>query len=73
MKTTAYNPSQLEVEFAYAIEQLRDQIEAHLTSSKIVHIEDRIKEDNPLLIVEVEDSDEDKHEIVIKIIQRPDH
>ncbi len=72
MKTTAYNPSELEVELAFVLSELKDQIEGKLTSNKIEKIENRIKEDNPAVIFFMEDSDGDKHEVVIKIIQRPD-
>lgn len=72
MKTTAYNPSEIEVEFAFILTELKDQIEKKLTSNKIKKIENRIKEDNPSLIFYLEDTDGDAHELVVKLIQRPD-
>lgn len=72
MKTKSYNPSQLEVEFSEALTSFKGEIEKHLTGHKIVNIENRNHQDNPMLIFELEDEDGDKHDIVVKIIQRPD-
>lgn len=72
MKTKGYNPSQLEVDFAKAIGELKHEIEKYLSGNKIINIENRITEDNPLLLFDLEDGDGDKHEMVIKIIQRAD-
>jgi outer membrane lipopolysaccharide assembly protein LptE/RlpB len=72
MITKQYNPSQLEVEIAEAIKELAPQIEAKLSNCKITVIEDRIKEDNPMLKIKLIDTDEDTHEVVLKIIQKPD-
>ncbi len=72
MKTEHYNPSQIEVEMAYALTELKDHLEKFLTHNKVTSIENHIKEDNPMLLVNLEDKDGDPHEVVIKIIQRPD-
>ena len=72
MKTKAYNPSQLEVEFSDALTALKGEIEKYLTGHKIVDIENRNHQDNPMLIFELEDEDGDKHDVVVKVIQRPD-
>lgn len=72
MKTKSYNPSQLEVEFATALTVLKDDIEKHLSGNKILNIEDRQNQDNPMVLIKTEDEDGDRHELVIKIIQRPD-
>lgn len=72
MKTKSYNPSELEVRFANAISNLKHEIETHIDGNRIIEIDNRIKEDNPLLLFWLEDQDGDKHEMVIKIIQRPD-
>lgn len=72
MKTTSYNPSQLEVEFANALTVLKDQIEQHLSGNKILHIEGKNQVDNPILTFRLKDEDGDEHEMVVKIIQRPD-
>ena len=72
MKTEHYNPSQIEVEMAYALTELKDQISKFLTHNSIKSIENRIQEDNPMLLMQLEDKDGDMHELVVKIIQRPD-
>lgn len=72
MKTKSYNPSQLEMEFSTALTVLKDDIEKYLSGNKIINIEDRQKQDNPMLIFTTEDEDGDQHELVIKVIQRAD-
>ncbi len=72
MKTTQYNPSQLEVNFARAIEDLQDQIEKHLPNNQIIKVENKISADNPLVKFYLLDNDGDPHELVIKVIQTPD-
>jgi hypothetical protein len=72
MKTLSYNPSVLEVQFAQSILNLQNQLEDHIVDCKIVNVENKINNDNPMLLFQVVDKDGDKHEIVIKIIQRPD-
>lgn len=72
MKTKSYNPSQLEVDFSNGLTALKGELEKYLTGNKIVNIENRNQQDNPMLIVQLEDEDGDKHELVVKVIQRPD-
>ena len=73
MKTSIYNPRTLEVEIAQAIENLQDSLQKQLSSgTKIIKIENKIAEDNPLVKLFLEDSDGDPHEVVRKIIQTPD-
>ena len=72
MKTTTYNPSPLEVKFANAFEELKDQIETKLGDHKIVKIDKNVTVDNPLLRITLEDKDGDKHMVILKIIQKPD-
>jgi hypothetical protein len=72
MRTEQYNPSQLEVEFSYGLTELTEQLGKYLPHNKIVKVENRISEDNPMLVFHLVDSDNDKHELVIKVIQRPD-
>ena len=72
MKTTQYNPSQLEVNFARAIEDLQGQIEKHLPNNQIIKVENKISADNPLVKFYLLDNDGDPHELVIKVIQTPD-
>jgi len=72
MRTEHYNPSQLEVEMAYALTELQSQLGKFLTHNTIKSIENRIQEDNPMLLLHLEDQDGDPHEVVVKIIQRAD-
>ncbi len=72
MKTTQYNPSSLEVQFAHAIEDLQTQIEKLLPDNEVIKVENNISEDNPLVKFYLLDKDGDPHEIVLKVIQIPD-
>lgn len=72
MKTVNYNPSELEVQFARAIEDLQKHIEKHLPNNEVINVENKINEDNPLVKFYLLDNDGDPHELVIKIIQSPD-
>ena len=72
MKTIAYNPSPLEVDFANALFILQKDIEKHLQDNKIVNVETNIKRDNPMVKFNLLDKDGDPHEIVVRIIQIPD-
>jgi len=72
MKTEHYNPSQLEVEFSYALSEVQKQLEEYLTHNSILKVENRIQEDNPMILFHLEDKDGDPHEIVVQVIQRPD-
>jgi hypothetical protein len=72
MKTSTYNPSSLEVDFANALQILREPIEKHLLNNKITKIENHPGKDNPMVKFSLVDSDGDPHEIVVRIIQIPD-
>ena len=72
MKTEHYNPSQLEVEFSNGLTELNKQLENYLSHNEIVKVENLIQEDNPMLVFHLVDKDGDKHEMVVKVIQRPD-
>ncbi|MDX1627918.1 MAG: hypothetical protein R3345_04415 [Fulvivirga sp.] len=72
MKTTKYNPSQLEVSFAQALEDLKESLEKKLPENEIIKIENRITEENPLVKFYLLDKDGDPHEVVLKVIQTPD-
>lgn len=72
MKTTSYNPSPLEVEFANVLNQLQDKIQTQLADHDIIKIENKIHEDNPLVKFYLLDKDGDPHEVVLRIIQTPD-
>jgi hypothetical protein len=72
MKTTSYNPSSLEVDFANALVILQKDIQKHLQDNKITNIESNIERDNPMVTLSLVDKDGDPHQIVIRIIQIPD-
>lgn len=72
MKTEHYNPSQLEVEFSYGLTELKKDLEKYLTHNTISKVENKIKGDNPMLLFHLVDQDGDPHEVVVKVIQRPD-
>lgn len=72
MKTSTYNPSSLEVDFANALQILQKDIEKHLLNNQITHVENHLRKDNPMVKFSLLDKDGDPHEIVIRIIQIPD-
>lgn len=72
MKTSTYNPSPLEVDFANALFILQDQIQKHLHDNEVINVESDINKDNPTVKFSLLDKDGDPHEIMIKIIQIPD-
>ncbi|MBL7832389.1 MAG: hypothetical protein JNK18_00470 [Cyclobacteriaceae bacterium] len=72
MKTSTYNPSPLEVDFANALFILQQQIEKHLHDNKVVNVESDINKDNPTVKFTLLDKDGDPHEVVVRIIQIPD-
>jgi hypothetical protein len=72
MKTSTYNPSSIEVDFANALFILQKDIEKHLQGNKIVNVESNINRDNPMVKFNLMDKDGDQHEIVVRIIQIPD-
>lgn len=72
MKTSAYNPSPLEVDFANAVSILQKEIEKHLKDNQVIHVETSVKRDNPMVKFSLLDKDGDPHEVVLRIIQVPD-
>ncbi|AYB34325.1 hypothetical protein [Chryseolinea soli] len=72
MKTTSYNPSPLEVDFANALQSLQKELEKHLQDNQVIHVESNIRRDNPMVKFSLLDKDGDPHEIVVRIIQIPD-
>ena len=72
MKTSAYNPSPLEVDFANALYVLQKELEKNLHDNQIIHVESQIRRDNPMVKFSLLDKDGDPHEVVIRIIQIPD-
>ncbi len=72
MKTSEYNPSKLEVRLAEIICEIKDTINEKLDTCKIYRAEHDTSIDNPIVTLYLSDNDHDKHEIVLKIIQKPD-
>ena len=72
MKTTSYNPSEIEVALADALSEMGEEISSRLSGLTISEIDIKTREDNPSLILRISDEDNDPHEVVVKIIQRPD-
>lgn len=72
MKTTSYNPSSLEVDFANALVILQKEIQKHLQANQISNVESNLERDNPMVKFSLVDKDGDPHELVIRIIQIPD-
>jgi hypothetical protein len=74
MRTTHYNPSKLEVDFAKAFKDLTPQLETKLNEGeRVIDIKSEFDIDNPMVIYKLEDKEGDVHEVVVQIIQRPDH
>lgn len=73
MKTLHYNPSTLEVNFAKAFYELSPHLETRLDQAQVVAIQADNDMDNPQLTFRLKDSEGDLHEIIVQIIQRPDH
>lgn len=73
MKTHNYNPSIFEVNLASAILACQEEIQKNLKEDMtIVKTENLMERDNPILVFHIKDKDGDLHEVVIKVIQRPD-
>jgi hypothetical protein len=72
MKTTSYNPSSLEVDFANALVILQKEIQKHLQDNKITNVESNLERDNPTVKFSLVDKDGDAHELVIRVVQIPD-
>ncbi|MEQ8359170.1 MAG: hypothetical protein RH860_06750 [Cytophagales bacterium] len=72
MITKNYNPSPLEVEITNIIFDLKDEISAKLGESEITEVVKDLASDNPDLVIRTKDKDGDKHEFMLRIIQKPD-
>lgn len=72
MKTSSYNPSPLEIDFANALQIVREEIQKHLLNNEITHVENHLGKDNPMVRFNLVDTDGDPHEIVVRIVQIPD-
>ena len=72
MITKEYNPSPIEVRCVEIISDLKEQINEKLQNYTVFKIENNIQLDNPTVDFFLTDSDGDEHEIVLKVIQKPD-
>ena len=72
MKTSTYNPSPLEVDFANSLYILQKDIEKHLQGNSVTGVDMQLDRDNPQVKFSLVDKDGDPHEIVVRIIQIPD-
>jgi hypothetical protein len=73
MITQDYNPSPLEVRFVQVLSELKDEINSKLSNFDVYKIEHNTQLDNPTIEFFLKDPDGDEHEIILKVIQRPDH
>ena len=72
MKITDYNPSIIEVDICEAIGKIIPHLESHLNGMKVSSFTSNSEAENPKITLHLVDSDEDPHEVVLSIIQRPD-
>lgn len=72
MITKNYNPSPIEVQFVEVLCELKDEINKKLENLDVYNIENNTKLDNPTIDFFLKDKDGDDHEIVLKVIQKPD-
>jgi hypothetical protein len=72
MITKNYNPSPLEVRFVEVICELKEEIDKKLANFDVLKIENNTQLDNPTIDFFLQDQDGDEHEIVLRIIQKPD-
>jgi hypothetical protein len=73
MKTQDYNPSPIEVRFVEVLHELKDEISNKLENFDFYKIENDTTLDNPTIEFFLRDNDGDEHEIVLKVIQKPDN
>ena len=72
MITQNYNPSPIEVQFVEILCELKDEINKRLTNFDVLKIENNTQLDNPTIDFYLKDIDGDKHEVILKVIQKPD-
>ena len=72
MITKNYNPSPLEVKFIEILADLRSNIDGKLDGFSITDVKFNKDLDNPVIEFFLEDSDGDVHDVVLKVIQKPD-
>lgn len=72
MITQNYNPSPIEVRFVEVLCELKDEINKQLVDFDVYKIENNTQLDNPTIDFFLKDRDGDEHEIILKVIQKPD-
>jgi hypothetical protein len=72
MITKDYNPSPIEVKFVEALCNLKNQINEKLDNYDVTSIENNTQLDNPTINFFLKDADGDEHEVILKVIQKPD-
>ena len=72
MITKNYNPSPLEVKIVEVLHELREEINAKLDGFSITGVESNKNLDNPIIEFYLQDNDGDAHDLILKIIQKPD-
>ena len=72
MITKEYNPSPLEVALADVIDELQSEISKKLDGFTIDRTLKDTTLDNPIIDLFVSDRDGDNHEVILKVIQKPD-
>jgi len=73
MITQDYNPSPIEVKFVEVLSDLKAEISSKLENFEVYKIENDTTLDNPTMEFFLRDKDGDQHEIVLKVIQKPDN
>jgi len=72
MITKDYNPSPLEVRFVEVLCEMKEEINKRLINFDVVKIDNNTQLDNPTIDFIIKDKDGDQHEIILKVIQKPD-
>ena len=72
MITKDYNPSPIEVRFVEVLCDLKNEINDKLVNFDVMKIENNTQLDNPTIDFHLKDIDGDEHEIILKVIQKPD-
>jgi hypothetical protein len=72
MITKNYNPSELEIRFSKALAECGAEIARKMEPLRLEAVETDDRQDNPALHFRFSDADGDHHEIVCRVIQRPD-
>ena len=72
MITKDYNPSPIEVRFVEVLCELKQEINEKLVNYDVLKIENNTQLDNPTIDFYLKDIDGDEHEVILKVIQKPD-